>query len=599
MAGRTIASHRYLDLELNRLAALTARDQITGKTVAALLGVLLAVAAAVLLRQAWRQWISPLISFRVHDPERFARLAILGASAVVFLVVGLAVNKYLLPYRFAPISLLADAGILLVVLALWRLALRLYSRRMSWNLPRRFFGALGALVAVALVLVNLATLVGSVDLDSYPNVLLISIDTLRYDGLGVNGAIIEKITPNLDRFAEMSVNFRDCTAQAPWTLPSHMSMLTSLYSQTHRVDTPKAWSGVVVDPAIVTLAEILRNQGYSTHARTGGGFVGSRYGFAQGFASWSEEPEAGTASEIEKVLRGLKDSRFFLFWHTYEVHAPYTDLRYIEEFGGDVLIDDDKKERLREYIANTELSPKRMGHFLHQNGLHNATIARNLYLGDIAYMDEMLGQVLSRLETLGLRDKTIVVFTSDHGEEFGEHNDIFYDSHARVLFQEVVRVPLMIYFPDRVDLRGREVNSPVGLVDVVPTLLAYLGIDSPAKVSGINLLDVVADGSGLHERPIFSETSFGNMRAVRKGRYKYIENNCRQPCEGAEALYDVIADPGEEQNLIAAEARVVQDLRSELAGYLEWGPRFLELEEQKAILDRKNLERLKALGYLE
>ncbi len=596
---RTVAGNRYLDYELYRLALLTVRDHYNDRIVAVVLWLLVIAVTAALVRRIWRQWVSPVVSLRIHDPDGLARLAIFGASAAFFLVAGMVANKYFLPYRFAPVSLLADAVILLSTLALCRFAMRLRSRRMTWKLPGRLLGAFGVLGGMVLLLVNLAPLFGSVDLGSYQNVILISVDTLRYDGLGVNGSIVKESTPNLDRFAGMSVNFRDCTAQAPWTLPSHMSMLTSLYSQTHRMDTPKAWQGVVVDPAIVTLAEILRDRGYSTHAYTGGGFVGSQYGFSQGFESWQEGAIVETVSDVEEAIEDLQGSRFFLFWHTYEVHAPYTDLRYVDEFGGHLLIDSGKKELLRDYIANTELSPKRMVRFMQDIGLYNSTVARNLYLGDIAYMDEMVGRVLSRLEALGLLDETIVIFTSDHGEEFGEHNNKFYDSHSKVLFQEVVRVPLVVYFPNRDDLKGREVDTPVALVDIVPTVLEYLGVRGPAKVAGMNLLEALEDGPESERRSIFSETSFGGMRAVRKGRYKYIQNSCRQPCDGAEALYDIISDPGEQDNLIASEAQVAQALRAEIESYLEWGPRFLELEEKKATLDQKNLDRLKALGYLE
>jgi hypothetical protein len=306
-------------------------------------------------------------------------------------------------------------------------------------------------------------------------VILISIDALRADQLGPYG-YGRPTTPFLDRLAERSTVFENAFAQVPATLPSHMSMFTGLYPSEHQVQPPSS----VLSDQIRTLPEILRKAGFRTFGHTEGGYVQGGYGFARGFEEWTDTPYAHD-TDVERTFQAGLDSlarvkpgeRFFLFLHSYTVHDPY-----------------DPPPAYRDLPW---MGPRPAGAFdpsgpnfasFNQRRLAAKPAAiewyRGLYDAGIRYLDDRLAAFFAELERSGLSEDTLVILTSDHGEEFGEHG---YLVHTQA-YPECLRIPLIVVAPGR---PGARVARVVETVDFAPTLYELTGVAPPPGLSGESL----------------------------------------------------------------------------------------------------------------
>ena len=325
------------------------------------------------------------------------------------------------------------------------------------------------------------------------NVILISIDTLRADRLAAYGAY-RRAMPQIDAFARDAVVFTDAWSVWPETSGSHMSLFTSLYPSQHGV------KGFIASPspAIELLAERLRREGYLTRAYTEDGGVWAHAGFARGFSAYAERRSADFVyrGEVDAVFADATrwvdahaDRSFFLFLHTYQVHSPYAP-----------------PESYRSLF--TDVPPRE------PEGLREFALA---YDQEARYADDHIGPFLAHLARLGLSERSIVVVTSDHGEEFGEHGGL---GHGRTLYGEVLRVPLVIAAPGL--LAPVEVTTPASLLDVAPTLLDLLGLSPIPGQRGVSLVSRArAAASGTEtaadaSRPVFAEVDRMDKTAVRK-----------------------------------------------------------------------------------
>jgi arylsulfatase A-like enzyme len=307
------------------------------------------------------------------------------------------------------------------------------------------------------------------------NVILISIDTLRADHLGCYGYSADT-TPNIDRFSKDAVLFRTAIAHAPSTTPSHASILTSLLPVHHGALRARQQP---ISDTVKTMAEILRDAGYRTISFNGGGQVSATYGFDRGFELYESEP--GTfAQKVEKAtqwMRKNRDAKFFMFLHTYEVHAPYqADARFMEMFDADYKgdLDDAILPRLLININDGTVAID----------AEDARHIVNAYDAEIRSMDEAFAQLVRAMDRGELFDNTIVIFTSDHGEEFGEHAQMGRHSHA--LYDEVLRVPLIIRLPGR-KFAGTIVDRQVRGIDILPTVTDLLDLEHLDQFDGASL----------------------------------------------------------------------------------------------------------------
>ncbi len=424
-----------------------------------------------------------------------------------------------------------------------------------------------------------------------PNVLLISVDSLRADHLGCYG--YERDTsPAIDALADGGVIFEHAIAQAPWTLPSHTSLLTSLYSRTHQVNDVKRQ----LAPQVPTLASVLEEAGYATRAVVSGPFMQARFGLGKGFQVYDdtlakmghrESHEAVTATATyERAMELLEDAPepFFLFVHFWDVHydykppAPY-DTQFDPDYAGSIT-----SER---FMKNEAIHPGMAASDLDH--------IEALYDGEIAWTDEHIAKLLTGLAQRGVQERTIVVLTADHGDEFFEHGE---KGHMHSLYEEQVHVPLVMRVPGLA--APQRVSQSVGLVDVMPTLLDELGLAAPSTLQGRSLAALL-HGEALQTRPVFSETTKArkNKSDKRKseswcaydaGRKLILFDAERYPPE----LYDLAQDPGETLNLLTSDPQ--SPLHKTLGEWLVHTPLGPGIDNDG--VDSETLQHLKSLGYV-
>jgi arylsulfatase A-like enzyme len=391
-----------------------------------------------------------------------------------------------------------------------------------------------------------------------PNVVLISIDTLRSDRMSIYG-YHRPTTPHLDDWCSRhgASIFENAFAPAPWTLPSHVSMLTGLDPISHGINYNNP-----ADSSLNMLAERLKEQSYSTVAFTGGGFVHPQWGFAQGFdqygyyaASMGYEDEL--ESNVTKALAWLDnnaDQRFFMFFHTYEVHNPFRPRApFYDQFSnlprGYAL-----KLNVLDPLPEEGFLARRSFSLLTPGGHEPVepipeefkSLASDLYDAGVAYTDLHLGRLLDRLDTIAIDHPTIFVVTSDHGEMLGEHGLI---NHS-CLYDENLRIPLILVDSESDDYATRRLKHVVSLVDVVPTILEKLGVRSNAPLDGQPLLSEMDDAAD--HRLVWSyvpATNYGVALMGSNGSKYMLRNHIWDSNQEKEELFDLAADPGEQVNL--------------------------------------------------
>ncbi len=403
------------------------------------------------------------------------------------------------------------------------------------------------------------------------NLILISLDTWRGDHFDrdVSGG---PVTPQLAELAKSGVVFDQAITTYPSTSASHMSLFTGLYPITHQV----RFANDVIGGSIPTLAEMLAAAGYQTGAVTENAMLLAETGFAFGFDSYFENKGLGiwsTDGQIDSTLaRGRAwleqhaGERFFLFLHTYQVHTPY--------------------EPPEEYVFGP--TPDELASATEPGWV---TKLRHQYAGEVRYSDVVLAEFLRELDETGLLDESIVVLTSDHGEEFAEHGEV---GHSKSVYDEVLRVPLLVWAPGLVR-SGVRVPSMVSLVDVVPTVLDLLEVAAPSNLQGQSLRAALEGGPAPIGEPRFAEgpnTAHPGRRliAVRTGTHKWIApEETSTPTE----IYALDVDPGETRNIDDAELREAGRRHLEAYTALAGGA------SPKRELDARTTEKLRALGYVE
>ena len=412
--------------------------------------------------------------------------------------------------------------------------------------------ALGLVVAASL---SAACGSGSSLPDDAPNVLLITVDTLRYDHLGFAG-YGRDTSPNIDALAERGVSFERAYAPSPWTLPSMASIHTGLYPSSHTLQRPKA----SIPLEATTLAEALSVVGYRTDAIVANPIVHPRFGHSQGFDSFDTEDAKGhdhistpgITARAKALLADYADGdeRFFLSLLYFDPHYDWLGhgLGFAPERAGRIT-GEESIEELRELAETTGLTDEEIAQL----------VAR--YDEEIAFTDAGIGELLDELERLGLADNTIVVFVADHGEEFLEHGWL---GHTRFLYEGMIHVPLVVADPRRRIGQGQSVQLPVSTVSVMPTILELVGLDperyAPDEPSLAQLVTEPAlEGSielnGLdprHDGWVFSEVDFVPADLAMHDKIAHLEAVVGSPLKlirdkrtGEVEVYEPSEDPGE------------------------------------------------------
>lgn len=404
-----------------------------------------------------------------------------------------------------------------------------------------------------------------------PNVILISLDTVRADHLSLYG-YRRQTTPHLQAWARRwATVFETTVASAPWTLPSHVAMLSGIDAVHHGVNRHGP-----VPLSLPLLPERLRDAGYATYATTAGVLLTPQLGFLRGFddfwvrgkmeslPEWDAELGNGVLDALH-WLKAHRDERFFLFFHTFEAHAPYQPREpYFTRFGGDVKalnggepvwleaagFEDAVRPRYLLFHPPTYASgvtyPKRV------LGPRDRQLATALYDSGLAYIDQQVSALLAYLESEGLLDKTIVVVTSDHGESLYEHGLVGHSS----LYDHDLKVPLVVAAPLGT-ARGRRVSAQVRSVDIAPTVLQLAGLAPLAAIDGRSLLPFLR-GEAAAPRDAWSyalSTARGvSLRAARGQQKLIVQDTIFDPFRGTLEVYDLRHDPRELRNLAAGAA---------------------------------------------
>lgn len=568
----------------------------------------------------------------------------LSCCLYVFLSLGLYLNFFVLPGFFTPKSmiynLLSLSGSVILGLCIYYLLLKV--ARFNWlHRIGMVFVLIGIItITTGIIRVHLIeasgkgktksskalpiTMKKEVQRSQKPNVLLLSIDTLRADYLSCYGNNEIK-TPSIDSLADNGVLFDRSIAQSSWTVPSLSSMLTSLYPATHglikKASTKDSLPKAQKDSLGVRLAEVLNYVGYKTQAIVMNPFILPAFHFDKGFDNFcliadviSEKKEAFLWKYLKsKIFVGVKNSRskcnhtveitkkaiewlkskraqpFFLWIHYLDPHMPYE--RY-KTYG----LNPGYKGILRDTEFVRRLIPSTIRLDKCKFSVADKNQIKTFYKEEILFVDENVGLLLKKLEELKLVENTIIVLTSDHGEEFWDHNGF---EHGHTMYQELVHVPLIFQFPGVLPRRKR-ISKQVRIIDIMPTILDLAGIEHNLKIQGKSLMPIIK-GEEKEDRIAFSDNllQYEERKLIRTKKYSFIYFPDSQKKE----LYDLEKDSLEMNNVADEYPELCKKFRSKIISWQEDCKKLAETLGKKqrsssSPLPKKAKERLKSLGYL-
>jgi arylsulfatase A-like enzyme len=455
-----------------------------------------------------------------------------------------------------------------------------------------------------------------------PDILFILVDTLRADHLPMYG-YGRQTAPNLADLAGRGATFTQMYAPASATRPSVASIFSSLYPAVHKTNHERDF----LSDTVVTLAEVLHNEGYQTFGVSGNPNVSPVFGFAQGFDSYHvSKPESAfrltrmgsiledmlspgmmellvreEREELETNARSDAITDFTLRWVERNFRGPaFLYVHYIDPhmpYNPPTPFDKAFDYRRNPPLRAGGVEPLQLISTEHNRGQVGYTIDQ--YDGEILYNDQEIGRLLAVLRKLGILDKALVIVTSDHGEEFWEHNQA---GHDKTLYEEVVHVPFLISWPGQITA-GSTYRQMANLVDVMPTILDFLAIKPPVGIQGFSFAkQVTQDAPPNPERKFFAQqiNSERSIEMVRHQRYKFIRH-LQGIQEGLEEFYDLQRDPLERTNLVAVAASQVSSWRKDLDtfnGLVRQNDRLIEKQQVKK-LNEETIRGIRALGYLK
>lgn len=409
------------------------------------------------------------------------------------------------------------------------------------------------------------------------NVLLIIVDTLRADRIGCYGARNVE-TPNIDRLAKHGVRFDAAFTQAPFTLPSITSILTSLYPYRHQVRNNQT----NLDDSFHTLAEHFQRAGYRTAAVLGSAVLDSDRNLTQGF-EWYDDNFPREVEVYNELLRAAG--------------VPLGDRA--QRRASDVT------DRAWTWLAEQNGAPFfMMVHYFDPHSKYDPPppfkekYGNRRYDGEVAYTDYEIGRLLDSLRSRGIDKNTLVVLVSDHGEALGEHSE---PEHGFFVYESTIRIPMILSLPGTLP-KGSVETALVGAIDLFPTITELAGIGTPGSVDGHSVdgrsLGPLMRGEQLEARPVYSEAFLGYFgygwsptRAIRTRTWKLVD--APRP-----ELYDMTRDPGETQNLYDLQRDESRRLEAVLAQHYDAEQSVMPVDATTGRIGEAQRKRLEALGYI-
>jgi arylsulfatase A-like enzyme len=573
------------------------------------LGFLFAVAGLLVFILAW-----PVCLLIWRKPSNAIRAALMAVPVLTLLLVtAYKLNLEVFPAFMSIPSILGNLALIIGAVLVWLLTARWLERHQD-RLRRVALNSTTACVLVALVFLFVALPMGLARLwkvdapEHYPNVLIVLIDALRADRLGAYG-YHRNTTPKIDKIANSGWRFATAVAQAPWTKPSIGSLITGLYPRQTSISSgtwaQEGHEGEVLVRALaanhITLAEVLASNGYETAAFGENHHLLPSLGFAQGYYTydWYEPPRLGALGKFVKRfqpefaatwinehfinwLDANEGRKFFAYLHHIDVHWPYkspppfsgmyTTSPPSEDFNSDKFMIR-ATEGLRQ---DSETRPS----------METLRAMSDAYDEGIRHVDSEIGRLFDELSRRGLYDKTLIIITADHGEEFMDHGSL---GHGRTLYEELIRVPLIVKFPcPGPHCDSRTVLAQVELVDVFPTVMRVIGLEPRPHLAGRDLAGAVTNSAAAY-------SEYANLIATRMPDWKWIYDEKNDSGE----LYNLKQDPRELHDLANQETEVREMFTTQVLDFTVVHQRSAAVDATTIEADQTMLENLKALGYVK
>lgn len=400
------------------------------------------------------------------------------------------------------------------------------------------------------------------------NIVLISIDALRADHLGIYG-YERNTSPNIDDFFKKGFVFENAFSQAPNTLPSHMSIFTGLYPSHHKMFSSSIGTNSSLSDLFRTITEILKIYGYKTQGFYGGGdHLDPKLGFSRGFDKYEVNDFVENSTELFDFLNLNRNGKFFIFMHTNVLHDPYVsippfDSMFDKDYTGNII---GNAKQFSSMLLKNNISNDYFNNYNQIRTFYWSRVNKSdskdvrhliaLYDGNMNMVDSFLGKFFKYLDSLNLSSNTIIVITSDHGEEFKEHNGFVHEK----LYDETIHVPLLIYVPHS---KPQNVKNQVRSIDILPTILSIVMIPAPQYIDGRSLKFLMENPNALDQNQIlYSE--FFIQKAIRTPEWKLIKTvNQTISYE----LFNLKDDHGEQVNLHGRNIAKEKELKEKLENW--------------------------------
>lgn len=420
--------------------------------------------------------------------------------------------------------------------------------------------------------------------DSNKNIILIVIETLRADHLSCYNYHRET-SKNLDKLAKEGILFKRCFVQAPWTIPSLSSIFTSLYPSSHGNNMP----GGRLSTKAKALAEILKENYFTTQAFDAAGWARSEYGFSQGFDNYNEDSSIGNEKVssfrlTDDAVRWIKLNRknkFFLFLFYNDTHYMYTYHRGISFY----------KEKSKNVYSDMKFEKIcEIKDSLDEEDIKTLT---GYYDGEIKLVDQSLGRLFNEMRKLGVYNNTIIIVTGDHGEEFGAHG---YFGHTYTIYNDVLHVPLIIKVPGN-KIKNIAVEEVVSSIDIMPTVLNLLRIKNNYNFQGTDISRFFRDVKYPAGNKISIAETWNRWprKSIQTKEWKMTFNDINGTTYYE--LFNLADDPREMNNLAESYKEKLAEFKQIMSSKIE-AIQKIKLEEEKSELTEAESSEMRSLGYL-
>lgn len=587
-----IIENQYIQYKMFRLVAFNLQKSLNKCVILSLYLFIILWLLFFISKFIWKLFFSNVIEINIKNKNKIYIYII----CLVFLFYSVwLINHYWLRHKFHTICLLCDIGILLFTIFLGLICTRIiwknvFKPKLTEKRLKQI-KIISLAIIVLLVFLNLGIFIDhTINTSSeMPNIVLISIDTLRSDHLGCYG-YSRDTSPNIDEFSNRAAIFKNAITPRPKTSPSMVSILTSLYPHTHGVRE----NCKPLDREIFTLQEILLNENYRTAAFVGNWVLKkSPSGLNQGFEIYDdtmsdrelnrdiyERKAPDINKSVFKWLEKNYNKKFFLWIHYQDVHGPYIAPKKFQNLF---------KHNSHNLILE-DLVPKyqRLPWVKEKFGYVDANLYKDAYDAEIKFCDEHIGNLFKKLNDLELTN-LIIIITSDHGESLGEHN--YYFEHGKFVYDICSKVPLLIYAPN---IKSKYIDQQINIMSIAPTILSMIGYSIPEYFEGESLFSLITGKPFSSDKNIFIERK-NDIKAVRTNTWKYIRNFYND----TEELYNLEKDPLEENNVIQSQYDIAKKLNNILGQWMNNNDLIYikKLEEMK--LTEETKKALKSLGYVQ